>query len=625
LLAVDNDPDASPPNRLLDVVPGGHYGFKMIHGRDGLHPFTSWQGELPGTLPMAAPIGEAASAIIPTAQTGFPQDLADTLLITSWGDHRIELHRPRPQGASLRTDMKVLVQGDEFFRPVALAPAPDGSVFVTDWVKRGYPVHQTGRIWRLRTKPGTKPGKAQTFAVTEERKQLRHLAQLGDKKGARATWTEIEPALKSSDPFLHAVAVQVLSQQRPYDMALGALKDADARVRLGALLALRAGRAPKAQVIVSRALRDPDEAVRLNALIWAAEDGMRRLVPQLGTSVEWGRGSQRLFQCYTAAVKMLTGTTGKGEAKRIATRGKIVEVIPEVKIGAPEELLRLLKRPDRAKIASWQHIEVARDLASAVHPQAVEALQGVALDPELPPHVRSEAIAGLSEQGSVEALLPLLDDKSALVRLEAARALRLAASVAKVQAGLAQALRRAQNDPSQTAFAHQLQFGLAAAGQGPLPPAVTPATVEKVLAQPGDPEAGRKVFFHPTVGCARCHTVDGRGGKVGPDLTRLNAVVIDTKRLVQSILEPSQEVAPQWVAHTVETHDGQSLFGTVIYRDREGTLTLANVGRFLLVPASQIKSRTPSTESLMPAELEKAMTVQDFRDLIAFFQRPLMN
>src|SRR5439155_21670596 len=53
LLAVDNDPDSRGPCRLLHIVEGGDYGYRFRYGRKGLHPFDSWDGELPGTLPMA--------------------------------------------------------------------------------------------------------------------------------------------------------------------------------------------------------------------------------------------------------------------------------------------------------------------------------------------------------------------------------------------------------------------------------------------------------------------------------------------------------------------------------------------------------------------------------------------
>jgi putative membrane-bound dehydrogenase-like protein len=72
LFAVDNDPDSRPPCRLLHIVQGGDYGYRYRNGRKGLHPFTSWNGELPGTLPMVAGTGEAPSGIVAYESDGLP-------------------------------------------------------------------------------------------------------------------------------------------------------------------------------------------------------------------------------------------------------------------------------------------------------------------------------------------------------------------------------------------------------------------------------------------------------------------------------------------------------------------------------------------------------------------------
>ena len=71
LLATDNDPDSRGPNRLLDIVSGGDYGYQSMYGGSGIHPYLAWNGELPGTLPYAAPLGEAPCALIDAAYTNF--------------------------------------------------------------------------------------------------------------------------------------------------------------------------------------------------------------------------------------------------------------------------------------------------------------------------------------------------------------------------------------------------------------------------------------------------------------------------------------------------------------------------------------------------------------------------
>ena len=145
IFAVDNDPDASPPCRLLHVVPGGDYGYLYQYGRAGTHPLQAWNGELPGTLPMVCGVGEGPTAIVPHA---------GGLWVTSWGDHRIERYELEPRGASYGAKRDVIVQGDADFRPTGMAVAPDGSLYFADWVLRDYPVHGKGRIWRLTSASG---------------------------------------------------------------------------------------------------------------------------------------------------------------------------------------------------------------------------------------------------------------------------------------------------------------------------------------------------------------------------------------------------------------------------------------------------------------------------------------
>jgi len=113
LFAVDNDPDSRPPCRLLHIVPEGDYGYRFRNGRKGLHPFTAWNGELPGTLPMVAGTGEAPSGIVAYEAGNLPDDYLGELLVTSWGDHRLDRFKLVPRGASFASTAKPFVIGDE--------------------------------------------------------------------------------------------------------------------------------------------------------------------------------------------------------------------------------------------------------------------------------------------------------------------------------------------------------------------------------------------------------------------------------------------------------------------------------------------------------------------------------
>jgi hypothetical protein len=152
LYIVDNDPDARGPCRLIHVVEGGDYGYRFRYGRKGQHPFVCWNGELPGTLPMASGTAEAPSGVATYESDNLPEEYRGKLLVTSWGDHVVESFTVLPRGASVEAKGKVLLRGGEDFRPVGIAVAPDGSLVISDWVDKSYPVHGKGRLWRVRAK-----------------------------------------------------------------------------------------------------------------------------------------------------------------------------------------------------------------------------------------------------------------------------------------------------------------------------------------------------------------------------------------------------------------------------------------------------------------------------------------
>ncbi|HEY2253779.1 MAG TPA: PVC-type heme-binding CxxCH protein, partial [Planctomycetaceae bacterium] len=167
MFTVDNDPDSRPPCRLLHIIPRGDYGYRYRNGRKGLHPFTAWNGEIPGTLPMVAGTGEAPSGVLAYESDGLPEEYIGNLLATSWGDHRIDRFRLKPHGASFTSLAEPLITGGENFRPVGIACAPDGSLYFTDWVKRDYTLHGHGRVWRISAVEPRKTNVVQADAMAE--------------------------------------------------------------------------------------------------------------------------------------------------------------------------------------------------------------------------------------------------------------------------------------------------------------------------------------------------------------------------------------------------------------------------------------------------------------------------
>lgn len=358
LLCVDNDPDARGPNRLLHILEGGDYGFKTRFGAGGLHPYQAWDGELPGTLPMLAGVGEAPSGVLDADRAALPGDYKGNILVTVWGTHRVARFRPKPAGVSLKAKEEALLEGGRAFRPVGIAAAPDGSVYVTDWVKKDYPNHGHGRVWRLSAKRGVETTKP----------------------------------------------------------------------------------------------RDPWAKPRSDA------------------------GAERLDRLLAAET-----------ADRF------------------DELIRSACDADE--------------------------------------FVRSAALTALAR----------------------------------------------------------------------------PVFRDKLLADLGHAEAGRRVFFHPTPQCANCHTVDGRGGPVGPDLSKVGRAV-DRRQLLRHVLKPSEEIAQEYQGYTVNTADGKAYVGTQFhFRGSDLTLILLD-GKEVRLRLKDVESYEVSQKSLMPDGLEKLMSVRDFRNLLAYLE-----
>ena len=133
-----------------------------------------------------------------------------------------------------------------------------------------------------------------------------------------------------------------------------------------------------------------------------------------------------------------------------------------------------------------------------------------------------------------------------------------------------------------------------------------------------DPAAGRRIFFHPNgPGCFKCHIVDGRGGRIGPDLSRAVGT-INRVQLIQSILEPSREIAPQFVSWTFELKDGKVVTGMVVHENEGKTIVGNAEGQLIEIKTADIESRTPQKISVMPEKLAERMTLQELRDVLAF-------
>jgi putative heme-binding domain-containing protein len=135
----------------------------------------------------------------------------------------------------------------------------------------------------------------------------------------------------------------------------------------------------------------------------------------------------------------------------------------------------------------------------------------------------------------------------------------------------------------------------------------------------GSPAAGRALFFDPKgkANCAKCHTVGGEGGRIGPPLDRI-ASRRAPEFIMESILEPSKEIAPEFEAVSVATTDGRVITGLRVNETNFSIQLREESGLFHSFMKRDLEEIKVLKKSLMPDNLAELLTVKELHDLFAF-------
>lgn len=139
----------------------------------------------------------------------------------------------------------------------------------------------------------------------------------------------------------------------------------------------------------------------------------------------------------------------------------------------------------------------------------------------------------------------------------------------------------------------------------------------------GDAAAGRNLFFDAAQNnsCRACHSIAGRGSKIGPDLAEI--ATQPAKDILQSISEPNARVEEKYATLTLTLKDGSKVTG--IKRD-EDTTTVRLYDTSSLPPISRsfLKAEIARTERLktsaMPADYATKLSRKQLLDLVGFLK-----
>jgi putative heme-binding domain-containing protein len=137
-----------------------------------------------------------------------------------------------------------------------------------------------------------------------------------------------------------------------------------------------------------------------------------------------------------------------------------------------------------------------------------------------------------------------------------------------------------------------------------------------------DPKEGELIFFDETrdVTCSKCHVMNGKGSKVGPDLTGIGAVQTP-QYLIESVLKPSDVIVKGFETMYLMTNDGMAYNGLLVSQDEEEVVLMVDedgvMEEYVFYP-DEIAQMQKQDVSIMPGNLSEMLTTKEFYGIISF-------
>ncbi len=140
---------------------------------------------------------------------------------------------------------------------------------------------------------------------------------------------------------------------------------------------------------------------------------------------------------------------------------------------------------------------------------------------------------------------------------------------------------------------------------------------EKPLAH-RDFEKGKSWYSAST--CNICHSINGDGGNIGPDLTNIGTRFTNND-LLEAILEPSNTISDQYAATEFQLKNGESIIAKIVNQDDAVYSVSQNPydpNTLMEIKKSDVKSQQYSKISMMLPRLVNSLNEEELKDLVAF-------
>jgi len=137
-----------------------------------------------------------------------------------------------------------------------------------------------------------------------------------------------------------------------------------------------------------------------------------------------------------------------------------------------------------------------------------------------------------------------------------------------------------------------------------------------------DIKEGELVFFDESRGvtCSKCHVLNGKGAKVGPDLTGIGAVQTP-QYLIESVLKPSEIIVKGFETMYLMTNDGMAYNGLLVSQDEDEVVLMVDedgaMEEYVFYP-DEIAQMQKQDVSIMPGNFQDMLTTKEFYGVILF-------
>ena len=150
----------------------------------------------------------------------------------------------------------------------------------------------------------------------------------------------------------------------------------------------------------------------------------------------------------------------------------------------------------------------------------------------------------------------------------------------------------------------------------------------KAPAKPIGNAAHGKELFYGDANCSLCHMVEGKGGRLGPELTaiggsRTREAIIDSvrnpsRRLAWGLTESTKEFPQEYETVTVVTGDGKEIKGVALNEDNFSVQMMDQSEQIYLFEKDKLRSFNKSRESMMPTFNQDLLSDKDLDDIVAY-------